>query len=91
MPRVYKTAARSWRGSTIAIHDATTGDIFATVPLNFVQDSGVNTWEYVLDLVNMLVDPVPDCSGLITTTSGDEVDLASAPSAGDYVFKQSGT
>jgi hypothetical protein len=91
MAGLYNLSSHYWGGDSISLHaSSATGDIFATIPLNFLHGNSVNTWEYVLALANMLVDPVHDCPGTIETIGGDAVTLAATPSAGEYVFKQSG-
>ena len=88
MADLYNLSAHYWGGDVISLHALTaTGDIFATIPLNFLRGNSLNTWEYILDLANMLVDPVPDCPGAIETCVGEAVTLAEAPSAGHYIFK----
>ncbi len=91
MADLYNLSSHYWAGNVISLHAATaSGDVFATVPLNFVVGNGVNTWEYILDLAEMLVEPVTDCPGSIETVDGDAVHLAAEPCAGDYVFTHRG-
>ena len=91
MADLYNLSSHYWEGDAVALHASTaTGDIFATIPLSFLSSNGVNTWKYVLNLANMLVDRVPNCPGAIETFGGDVVSLEAAPAAGDYVFKHSG-
>lgn len=59
MADLYNLSPHSWGGNVISLHaDASIGDMFATVPLNFLRGSGLNSWEYVIDLAGLLVDPV---------------------------------
>jgi len=91
MADLYNLSSHYWAGNVISLHAATaSGHVFATVPLNFVVGNGVNTWEYILDLAEMLVEPVTDCPGSIETVDGDAVHLAAEPCAGDYVFTHRG-
>jgi hypothetical protein len=91
MSSVFFPLSDCWGGGIVFIHDSSpTGSLVAKIPLDFLRKSGVNTWDFVLDIVNMLVDPVPNCPGMIESTEGDAVDLAAAPSEGQYVFKQAG-
>ena len=88
MADLYNLSSHYWGADVISLHALTaTGDIFATIPLNFLHGNSINTWEYILDLAQMLVDPVEDCPGAIETLAGEAVTLAAAPSAGHYVFK----
>ncbi len=91
MADLYNLSAHYWGGSVISLHAFTiTGDIFATIPLNFLHSNSVTSWDYILDLANMLVDPVPNCPGIIETGDGGIVDYATAPSAGEFVYRQPG-
>lgn len=50
----------------IYIHEKSlAGLIFAKVPIEFVRNGGLDTWKFVLDIINMLVDPIPNCLGVI--------------------------
>jgi len=56
----------------IFIHKTSpTGLVFAKVPIQFLRKGGLNNWDFVLAITNMLVDPVPSCPGTIRTTTGD--------------------
>ena len=89
MADLYNLASHYWGGDVISLHAfSATGDIFATIPVNFLRGNGVNTWDYILDLANMLVEPDPNGPGTIETSSGSTVSFVAAPSPGDYVYKQ---
>ncbi len=75
----------------ISIHATSpTGLVFAKVPIQFLRKGGLNTWDFVLAITNMLVDPVPSCPGTIRTTTGNPIDITSVPTDGDYVYIQEG-
>lgn len=75
----------------IHIHDSSlNGIVFAKVPLEFVRKGGLDTWDFVLDIVNMLVDPIPNCPGMIKTANGVAVDLTANPLEGHYIYVQTG-
>lgn len=75
----------------IKVHASTLdGLVFAKIPLEFVRKGGLDTWGFVLDLVNMLVDPVPHAGGMLRHADGEMVDLSGSPSEGHYVYVQDG-
>ena len=91
MVDLYNLSSRYWGGDVVSLHASTiAGDVFATIPLTFVNTGKVNTWEYILHLANMLVDPVPHSTCEILTKEGERVELLDAPEAGDYIYRQSG-
>jgi hypothetical protein len=91
MADLYNLASHYWGGEVISLRATTeTGDIFATIPLNFLRDSGVNTWKYVLDLASMLVNRPPGSLSFIELTKGGTVDISTEPSAGEYVYGHTG-
>ena len=92
MSDLYDLSSHYWGGDRISLHSLQqSGDIFATFPPPFLRDNGINTWEYVLNVANMLVNQDSDQSGSIQYASGEEVDLAAAPSSGHYVYRLTGT
>ncbi len=75
----------------IYIHETSpSGLVFAKIAIEFLRKGGLNTWDFVLAITNMLVDPVLDCPGTIRTASGDLIDLTSIPSEGAFVYTQEG-
>jgi len=91
MADLYNLASHYWGGDSISLRASTqTGDIFATIPVEFLRGSGMNTWFYVSVLANMLVNPEPNCSGVIQMTGGDALDYSSEPCAGEYVYTYPG-
>ena len=91
MADLYNLSAHYWSGSVISLHALTiTGDVFATIPINFLAGNNVNSWDYIINLANMLVDSEQNCPGAIQTGYGETVDPATVPSAGDYVYSQLG-
>jgi hypothetical protein len=62
MPPVnYKLAIDGWPESErIVIRNGTTSpSVIASFPLDFVRRGGDNTWQYILDMVENVVDPEP--------------------------------
>ena len=75
----------------IRIHDSSlNGIVFAKVPVEFIRKGGLDSWDFVLDIVNMLVDPTPNCPGMIKTASGVAIDLTARPTEGHYIYVQTG-
>ena len=93
----YELATARWRRtSTVQIISLFDSEI-ADFPLSFLASCGVNSWQYILDVVDELVDPVPGHPGgiFIVNDGEDEesevqVALGEMPSAGIYRFKQLG-
>jgi len=87
MATTYNLTSHYWPGDVISLRALKlSGDIFATFPLPFLQDSGTNTWRYIHQLAGMLVSSVPGDASRIQDTNGAEIDLDAVPSAGVYVF-----
>jgi hypothetical protein len=84
----YELAIRRWRrGGNIeilSIHDTQ----IAVFPLEFVAKGEDNTWQFVLDVVQQLVEPLPDHPATIFTDDGEPVNLVESPSAGIFRYKQ---
>ena len=75
----------------IHLHDATMqGLVFAKIPIEFVRKSGMNTWEFVSEIVEMLVDSTPGCPSVIKSASGAVVLPDAAPVEGHYLYLQQG-
>lgn len=75
----------------IKVHASTLdGLIFAKIPLDFVRKGGLDTWEFVLDLVNMLVDPAPHAGVILKDSDGVSVDLSDSPTEGHYIYVHDG-
>jgi hypothetical protein len=87
----YELAAIRWRRSDtidiLSIHDTQ----IALFPLAFVSSCGDNTWQYVLNVVHQLVEPIPERPGIIVTEHGEAVNLEEPPTAGTFRYKQLGT
>ncbi len=91
MADLYNLASHYWEGETISLHASQVdGDIFATFPIPFIRSNGTNTWDYVMDVANMLVDRKVGQPSIILNTDGKEVDLAAAPRSGHYIYMQQG-
>ena len=91
MADLYNLASHYWGGDRVSFHSSqSSGDIFATFPLPFLRDNGINTWVYVLNVANMLVNQNSEQSGVIQHPSGEEAHLEEAPSPGHYVYRLAG-
>jgi hypothetical protein len=66
------------------------GSTIALFPVPFVETGGDNTWQYVLDVVNQLVEPAPQHPGAIKNAAGEVLNPDAAPSSGTYLFEQQG-
>jgi hypothetical protein len=91
MPTVsYELAVDSWVDTKSIDILSLSDSRIATFPLAFVQRGGDNSWQYVLNVVQQLVDQIPDRPGIITDADGVPLNLADAPSSGLYRYMQPG-
>jgi hypothetical protein len=88
----YELATIRWRRTDtvqmVSILDTDRADF----PLSFLASCGDNTWQYVLDVIHLLVESTPEVSGALHTAEDTDdnehpVDLARPPQAGRYRFK----
>lgn len=90
--RKYPLAKTSWRVRPSALVTIVTDDSrrIATFPLQFITDGGINTWRYVIEVVEMLVDHDPQLPSLISDANGVAMLPHNAPTAGEFVYTQPG-
>jgi hypothetical protein len=93
----YELAAVRWRRSQTIDIVTRVGNQIAVFPLSFLRSCGDNTWQYVLYVVNLLVDQIRGHPGRIVITDDvhaiDDalpVDLQSSPTAGTFCYIQDG-
>jgi hypothetical protein len=91
-PVYYKLAIDGWPESErIVIRNGTSSPtVIASFPLDFVRRGGDNTWQYVLDMVENVVDPEPGHPGVIRDSTGLPVNPEASPISGDFWFEHSG-
>ena len=76
----------------ISVHDASiSGLVFAKIPIEFLRKGGLDTWDFVLAITNMLVDPVAGSPGSISASNGEAIDVMSPPKEGHYIYTQDGS
>ncbi|RSH82996.1 hypothetical protein EHS25_005706 [Saitozyma podzolica] len=90
-PRTYSLAVQSWSDQPITIRCFRTDERIASFPLEFVRRGGNNTWQYVMDVVNQLVEQAAGGRPVIRTSSGEEVSLTDAPTSGVFKYEQVGS
>jgi hypothetical protein len=93
MPPVnYKLAIDGWPESErIVIRNGTTSpSVIASFPLDFVRRGGDNTWQYILDMVENVVDPEPGHPATIRDSTGLPVNPDAPPISGEFWFEHSG-
>ena len=79
------------KSGLIHVHASTLdGLVFAKIPLDFVRKGGLDTWSFVLNIVNMLVDPIPQCLGTIKNAGGGSLNMSESPIEGHYIYVQDG-
>ncbi len=93
----YELSAVRWRRSKTVDIISRLGDQIAVFPLTFLHSCGDNTWQYVLYVVEQLVDQVPGHPGRIVIEDHAQVaddalpvDLQATPTAGTYCYIQDG-
>ena len=87
MTTLYNLSSKYWDGDSISVRSLTsTGDIFATIPIGFIVRGGVNTWQFVLDILEMLVASASGHPRSIRHLGGRVIDMTLPPVAGQYVY-----
>jgi hypothetical protein len=93
----YEIAAVRWRRSQTVDIVTRLGTQIGVFPLSFLHSCGDDTWQYVLFVVNLLVDQIRGHPGKIVITDDAQavddalpVDLQSSPTAGTYYYIQDG-
>jgi len=87
MATLYNLSSHYWGSDVISLKALEpSGDVFATLPLQFLQTNGTNTWRYIHQLAGMLVSSVPRSDARLLDLNGNEIDLSTVPSAGEYVY-----
>ncbi|KIR31328.1 hypothetical protein L804_06632 [Cryptococcus deuterogattii 2001/935-1] len=89
--RTYQLAVHAWNTyhDTVAIQ-SNTGVAIAFFPVPFIRNGGDNTWRYVLQVVNQLVESHAPHIGVIKNLEGEVLDSEAAPLSGTYVYEQTG-
>jgi hypothetical protein len=85
--KYYERAVLNWNGPRISIISATEQAI-AHIPLDFVAQGGNNTWDYILEVVKLLV---VENDGWIFAANNQPVDAEAMPIAGTFVYRTSRT
>lgn len=83
----YELAVNSWTPSSIITVATPDGTSIAYFPLAFVQTGGNDTWEYIHEVVDMLVH---QRGGQIQSQAGEPVLPAAAPTAGTFIYNHPG-
>jgi hypothetical protein len=80
----YLLAGDSWRDSEVIRVFSPDDRFIGELPLSFIRSGGVNTWDFVLDVVRLVLEPGQE--GGLRNADGQPLDLQAPPSAGNYVF-----
>lgn len=91
--RQYPLAAVSWTAlKPMQALSITTDDdrLIAYFPIKFIREGDVNTWRYVIQVVEMLVDRDPQFSSVIVDTEGTAMIFEEAPVPGTFMYRQPG-
>ena len=85
---MYDGAITRWRRCSRVIVNTESGVRLAAFPVTFLEQCGDNTWSYVLHVLNLLVEPVDGCPGVVVDDAGAFVVGDQSPEAGNYKYKQ---
>ena len=83
-------AVRSWPRGARVIIKSVSGTTIAQIPISFLRSCGHNTWLYVLDVVNLLVEQDVDHPGHVYDSEVQAVDIDSVPVGGTFRYLQQG-
>jgi hypothetical protein len=86
----YPLALDLWDDTSAIIIRSISGTRIATFPLEFVQRGGDNTWGFVLQVVQELVESDTGSLGVLKDTDGMSLDPSEAPWAGTFRFENIG-
>ena len=84
----YDGAITRWRRSGRVIINTDHGTRLAAFPASFLDKCGDNTWSYIFYVMELLVEPVKGCQGVIMDEDGAAMDKDFIPAAGVYTYKQ---
>jgi hypothetical protein len=86
-PTFYPLAQYSWDDPSVlyVFSRPPARQLIATFPISFIQKGGDNTWSYVLDVVNQLVQD--QNQGIIKSENDVQVELDDEPVAGTFWFE----
>lgn len=85
---MYPLAQHSWDDQDVITVSSLENQLISTFPLDFIRRGGVNTWEYILDVVGQLVEG--NERGMITAQDGSSVEPTEVPQVGDYIYVPAG-
>jgi hypothetical protein len=85
---MYPLAQHSWDDRDVITVSSLEDQLISTFPLDFIRRGGLNTWEYILDVVGQLVEG--NERGMITAQDGSSVEPTEVPQAGDYIYVPAG-
>jgi hypothetical protein len=87
MPNTYyERAVDSWGSYESVVLRSRDGTIVASFPLPFIQRGGNNTWGYILDVVDRLVNTDPNHPWAVRDHEDQVVDPTQPPRGGLYLF-----
>ena len=87
MTTLYNLSSKYWDGDVLSFRCLSpTGDIFATIPVDFMIRGEVNTWRFVLDILDMLVATALERPASVQGVDGSAGDMTLPPVAGQYVY-----
>lgn len=89
----YPLSIHSWKTTSgpIIIRCAQSGHLIGTFPLEFVLNSGVATWDFILSTVLRLIIVLQQHAPVIRNGHGDIMEASSPIHPGEYRLEHTGT
>lgn len=90
--KTYPLAVNSWRAGrdAVVVFCRISHQLIGSFPLEFVRQSGVDSWQYVLDAIDIMVEPSPGHTSSLWTVAGVMLDLTQTVDCGEFFFEQLG-
>ena len=83
----YTLAAHSWPIKDVITISSVENQLIGTIPTRFLEQGGVNSWDYVLEVLSQLVSDANQ--GKIRAQDGSAVRLDAATKPGRYIHEPS--
>ena len=90
--KTYPLTVNSWRAGrdAVVVFCRISHQLIGSFPLEFVRQSGVDSWQYVLDAIDIMVEPSPGHTSTLWTVAGVMLDLTQTVDCGEFFFEQLG-
>ncbi len=91
-PIQYPLSVNSWRAgrNSVVVSCQKSQQIIGSFPLEFVRQSGDDSWEYVLGVLEQLVEPLPAGPVTLMSEDGRDIDMGGRVYGGKFYYRRSG-